>query len=64
MGADVFGAEQGGSVCLYLVEGLWGVSSGGNSLQVVDVGNDTNHWEVFGRIPPQGGPQADRETTF
>ena len=22
------------------------------------------HWEGFGRIPPQGGPQADEESTL
>ena len=27
------------------------------------MGHDTPHWEDFGRIPPQGGPQADVETT-
>ena len=24
--------------------------------------NDTVSWDSFGRIPPQGGPQADGET--
>ena len=27
------------------------------------VGDYTTHWEVFGRIPPQGGPQADGTET-
>ena len=29
----------------------------------VDVGDDTNHWEGFGRIPPQVGPQDDGTST-
>ena len=35
----------------------------GRALQVEDVGDDTPHWEGFGWIPPQVGPQADREAT-
>ena len=27
------------------------------------MGDDTPHWEGFGRIPPQGGPQADGKAT-
>ena len=30
---------------------------------VGDVGHEPTHWEVFWRIPPQGGPQADGEAT-
>ena len=29
--------------------------------QAGDVGDNTTHWEGFGRIPPQGGLQADGE---
>ena len=25
------------------------------------MGHETPHWEGLGKIPPQGGPQADRE---
>ena len=34
-----------------------------HALWVGDVGNYTVHLEGLGRIPPQGGPQADGETT-
>ena len=28
------------------------------------MGDDTPYWDNFGRIPRQGGPQADREATL
>ena len=28
------------------------------------MGNDTVYWKGFGRIPSEGSPQADRETTY
>ena len=39
--------------------------SGPGSLDVCfgDVGDDTAHWEGFGRIPQQGGTQADSTAT-
>ena len=64
MGTDVLGANKGGSRCPELGEDLRGVGSGGNDLQVVDVGNYMAHWEGFGRIPPQCGPQSDGEATL
>ena len=63
MGAAVLGAEQGGRGCLDLGEDLRGGGSGGHALRVGDVGIDTVYQEGVGRIPSQGGPQADRETT-
>ena len=33
----------------------------GHDLRVKDVGHDTPHWEGFGLITTQGGPQADGE---
>ena len=63
MGAAVSDADQEGIRCPDLGEDLRGGGSGGHSLQVRDMSNDTAHWEVFGRIPPQGGPHTDREKT-
>ena len=63
MGGAVSGAKQGGSRCMDLEVDLHGGGLGGHDIRVVDVGNDTVHWEGFGQIPPQGGPKADRETT-
>ena len=33
-------------------------------LQVGDEGDDPTHWEGVGRIPTQGDPQADGESTL
>ena len=63
MGMDVSGAEQGGRRCLNLGEDLCGGGSGGHALRVGDVGHDTVHREVLRRIPTQGDPQDDGETT-
>ena len=63
MGAADSGVEQGGFGCPDLGPDLPGGGSVGNDLWVGDVGRDTLHWEGFGRIPPQGGPQSDREAT-
>ena len=57
------GVEEGGCVCLDLGPYLLGGGSVGHTLQVGDVGHGTAHWECFGRIPPQNGPQAEREAT-
>ena len=35
----------------------------GHDLRFGDVGHDNPHWEGFGQIPPQVGPQADGEST-
>ena len=63
LSGDVLGADQGGSICPDLGEDLRGGGSGGHALRVVDVGYDTAHREGFGKIPQQGGPQDDGETT-
>ena len=64
VGVAVYGAEQGRCVCPYLKDNLHGGGSFSDYIQVGDVGDDTAHWEVFGRIPPHGGPQADGKTTL
>ena len=48
----------------YLGPDLLGGGSVGHDIRVKDMGDDTPHWEGFGRIPPQGGTQADREATW
>ena len=58
MGTDVQCVEQGGRGCLDLGENLRRIISGGISVQVEDVGDDTTHWEGLGRITPQGGQQG------
>ena len=63
MGADFLGDEQGGIGFPELGEDLRGSGSGGHALQVGYGSNDNAHREGFGSVPPQGGPQADRETT-
>ena len=63
VGVAVSGADQGVRRCPDLREDLRGGGSGSHSLRVGYVGNDTTHWDSFGRIPPQGIPQADGETT-
>ena len=35
----------------------------GHVVRVGDVGDETLHWEGVGRIPQQGGLQADGEAT-
>ena len=58
------GFEQGGGGCLELGPDILGGSSVGTVVQVRDVGDGAAHWEGVGRIPPHGGPQADREETL
>ena len=38
---------------------LRGIGPGGSNVWVGDVGDDTSYWEDLGKIPLQGGPQAD-----
>ena len=63
MGADDEGDEQVGCRCLDLGPYLLGGGSVSHDVQVLNLVPDTLHWEVFGRISPQGGPQDDGETT-
>ena len=55
VGTDALDAEQGRTRCPELREDLRGGGSGVHALRVGDVGNEIAHWEIFGRIPPQGG---------
>ena len=64
LGMDFLGPDQGGSGCPDIGEDLHGGGSSGHALRVGDMSNETAHQEVFGDIPPQGGTQAYRETTF
>ena len=63
VGVDDSVVEQGGWECLYLGPDLLGGVSVSHDLRVGDVDHDTAHWEGFGRISLQGGPQADEEAT-
>ena len=64
MGAAFQGVEQGWFVCPYLGDNLRGSGSVGSVVWVIYMGDDTTYWEDSGRIPPQGGPQADGMTTL
>ena len=61
MGAADKGDDQGGCGFLDLGPYLLGSGTFVHALQVGSMGDDTPHLEGFGRIPPQGGLQADRE---
>ena len=61
VGAVESGVEQGGCRCPDLGPDLLSGGSVRNYLRVGDVGHGNAHGEGSGRIPPQGGPQADRE---
>ena len=63
MGETVEGAGKRGCGCPDLGPDILGGGPVGNYLRVIDVGHDPTHWEGVGRIPPQGGPQADGEAT-
>ena len=63
VGATEYDIDQGRCGLSELVPYLLGGGSVGHALRVGDVGHDTANWEGFGWIPPQGGPQADREAT-
>ena len=54
------GIRKGGRRCLYLRKNLHCSGTGGPAVWFVDAGDDTTHWERVGRIPSQGGLQADR----
>ena len=63
MGTADEGAEQGGCVCPDLGPDLLGVGPVGHDLWFRDMGDDPPHWNIFGRVQPQGGPQPDRGET-
>ena len=56
LGTDGADARTSGHIYLAVV-------NFGNVVRVGDVGDELPYWEGVGRIPPQGGPQADREAT-
>ena len=58
------GVEKVGGVCPYLGPDILGAGSVVPVVQAGDVVYDTAHREGVGRIPPQGGPQADIEPTL
>ena len=64
MGAAIYGVGQLKCICLDLGEDLRGDGLCRHALRLRDVGNETTHQQGFGWIPPQGGPQADMETTM
>ena len=45
-------------------DNLCGGGSWGHDVWVGDMGDDTAHWQGFGRIPPQCFPQANWTTTL
>ena len=55
--------KQGGSGCPDIVTDLLGSGAIGPSIQVRDMGPDAAHEYDVGRIPPQGGLQADGAAT-
>ena len=63
MGAADSYFDQGRSGCPYIGTYLLGGGAIGPAVWVRDMGPDAAHEEYVGRIPPQGGPQADGEAT-
>ena len=57
------GLGQGGGGFPVLGPDIIGGGAVGTTVSFIDVGDDATHWEGVGQIPPQGGPQADREAT-
>ena len=55
----VQGIGKGGRGCPDARKNLCGGDKGGSDVWIGNVGADNAHWEGLGRIPPQGGPQAD-----
>ena len=59
MGAADLYIDQGGSRCQVIGTYLLGGGAIVTAIRVRDMGPDATYEEVVGRIPPQGGPQAD-----
>ena len=57
------GAGKRGKLCPDLSKDLRGVGPGSFAVWVIDVGDDTTHWEVFVNTPPQDGPHVDSMAT-
>ena len=63
VGVTYHGAGKRGHRCPYLGKYIRGGGPGSIDVWVRYVGDDTSHWEYFGRIIPQGGPQAEGTET-
>ena len=63
MGAADSDIDQEGNGCPDIGTYLLGSGAIGLDVRVRDMGTDTVHEEGVGRIPPQGGPQADGAET-
>ena len=59
MGAADAGVDQVGGGCPNLEPDILSGGSVGPVVWIRDVRDDTAHWGGIGRIPPQGGLQAD-----
>ena len=59
MGAADLYIDQGGSGCPDIGTDLLGGGAIGPAIRIRDMGPDAAYEEGIGRIPPQGGPQAD-----
>ena len=57
------GSGKKGDGCPDLGPYILGGGTVGIVVRLGDVVDDPTHWEGVGRIPTQGGPQADREVT-
>ena len=64
VGKTVQGIGKGVCGCPYARNNLCGSGPGGSPPWVGYVGDDTAHCEGFGRIPPQGGQQANGTATL
>ena len=60
MGADCMDAWIVGVVCADVGDLLYSGVTGGDSMQVGDVGHVPKHWEEAGRVPPSVGMETDR----
>ena len=64
MGETDAGVEQGGGGCPYLKPYILGGGSVGPVVQVRDMVYDAAYCEGVGRVLPQSGLQANRESTL
>ena len=56
--------DQGGGGCPDLGTDILGSGPVGPTVRIIDVGDGATHQDGVGRIPPQGGLQADRGATL
>ena len=64
MGEADTGPEQGGGRYSDPGTDTVGGVAVGSVVQIKNMGDDAAHQEGVGRIPPQGVPQVDRESTL